>query len=209
MRSSSFLFLVSSFLLLFHVSAFAENLGVIGDTFQIKERDFLEVIHEKLQKKKESGELARLEEEMKQTIRHRVENPRPILSVTKAEVGRVYYHDPTHVLEQEIIDSKGGVLYPAGTPVNPLDYVALEADLLFFDARDPKHVKMAARYIKKSKRPVIPILVGGSFLKLAEKWKQPIYYDQGGAMTRQLGIKHVPAIVTQEGKLLRIEEVKL
>ena len=37
----------------------------------------------------------------------------------------------------------------------------------------------------------------------------PVYYDQNGTLTRQLGIAQVPALVSQEGLRLRIDELVL
>ena len=38
-------------------------------------------------------------------------------------------------------------------------------------------------------------------------WRTPVYYDQQGVLTRRLGIKQVPAIVSQEGRRIRIDEL--
>ena len=35
----------------------------------------------------------------------------------------------------------------------------------------------------------------------------PVYFDQQGALTRKLGITQVPALVSQEGAQLRIDEL--
>ena len=40
-------------------------------------------------------------------------------------------------------------------------------------------------------------------------WRTPIYYDQQGLLTRRLGIRQVPALVSQEGRLLRIDEISV
>ncbi|KXS30377.1 MAG: Type-F conjugative transfer system protein TraW, partial [Candidatus Gallionella acididurans] len=45
-------------------------------------------------------------------------------------------------------------------------------------------------------------------LDLMRKWKIQVFYDQGGTLTRRFGITHVPAIVRQEGKRLRIDELR-
>ena len=37
---------------------------------------------------------------------------------------------------------------------------------------------------------------------------QPIYYDQQGALTGKLRIRQVPALVSQEGRRLRIDEIR-
>jgi conjugal transfer pilus assembly protein TraU len=39
-----------------------------------------------------------------------------------------------------------------------------------------------------------------------KSWRIPVYYDQQGLLTRRLGITQVPALVSQEGLRLRIDE---
>jgi len=36
-----------------------------------------------------------------------------------------------------------------------------------------------------------------------------VFFDQQGLLVRRLGIRQVPALVTQEGKRLRIDELKV
>ena len=55
---------------------------------------------------------------------------------------------------------------------------------------------------------VKPILTGGSYLDLMKAWQLPVYYDQLGLLTQRLGIRQVPALVSQEGKRLRIDELE-
>ena len=38
-------------------------------------------------------------------------------------------------------------------------------------------------------------------------WKRPIFYDQQGKLVEKLGIRQLPALVSQEGKKLRIDEI--
>jgi conjugal transfer pilus assembly protein TraW len=40
------------------------------------------------------------------------------------------------------------------------------------------------------------------------RWKQTVYYDQQGLLTMRLGIRQVPARVTQDGRRLRIDELR-
>ena len=53
------------------------------------------------------------------------------------------------------------------------------------------------------------ILVGGSYLDLMKSWRMPVYFDQQGLLTRRLGITQVPALVSQEGLRLRIDELEI
>ena len=52
-----------------------------------------------------------------------------------------------------------------------------------------------------------PVLTAGSWLALMRRWKQPVYFDQHGQITARLGITRVPALVTQDGRRLRIDEL--
>jgi conjugal transfer pilus assembly protein TraW len=61
----------------------------------------------------------------------------------------------------------------------------------------------------ESKVLVKPILVGGEPLKLMREWKREVFYDQGGALTRRFTIIQSPAVVSQEGKKLRVDEFRL
>ena len=39
-------------------------------------------------------------------------------------------------------------------------------------------------------------------------WQVSVYFDQQGALTSKFGITQVPAMVSQEGLRLRIDELK-
>ena len=51
------------------------------------------------------------------------------------------------------------------------------------------------------------ILTGGSYLDLMRRWKHPVFFDQQGSLAEKLGIRHVPALVSQEDRRLRIDEL--
>ena len=53
------------------------------------------------------------------------------------------------------------------------------------------------------------ICTGGSPVKLEDEYKLDFYFDQEGEIIKKLGIKAVPAVVMQEGKMLRVREVRL
>ena len=85
--------------------------------------------------------------------------------------------------------------------------VSLSKPLYFFDARDPRQVREARAVIDAHRGQVKLILTGGSYMDLMRRWKLRVYYDQQGALVSQLGIRVVPALVSQEGKRLRIDEL--
>ena len=187
----------------------AIDLGTIGPVYPIQEPHLLDFIRKRLQEKERSGELKKLEEAARTRATQAVTHPMPVAGIKTAETARTFFYDPTFTLDRNVLDDKGNLLFTAGTRKNPLEVVSLSKHLLFFDARDKRQVARARELITFYKGRVKPILVGGSYLDLMRAWRTPVYYDQQGVLTRRLGIKQVPAIVSQEGLRLRIDELVL
>lgn len=196
-------------LMIFPTLASAIDLGTIGPVYPIQEPHLLDFIRQRLQDKERSGELRKLEEQARARGIDAVTHPQPVAGITKAETARTYYFDPSLTLDRNVFDHKGNLLFPAGTRKNPLEIVSLSKHLLFFDARDQRQVARARELIAFFQGHVKPILVGGSYLDLMKSWQEPVYYDQLGALTHRLGITQVPALVSQEGMRLRIDELVL
>jgi conjugal transfer pilus assembly protein TraW len=186
----------------------AEDLGVIGPTYEIAERDLIEVIKDKLRRMEMTGEMEKRNEEYKRRVIEGIERPKPVLGISPTKTARTFYIDPTFTLDRNIQDEHGRILYPAGTKINPFDYDRMSKVLLFFDGRDKAQVAFAKRFIAESKTPVRPILVAGEPLKLMREWKREVFYDQGGALSRRFSITQSPAVVAQEGKRIRVDEVR-
>lgn len=193
--------------LLMPLHAAAADLGTLGPTYPVQEESLLDMIHKRLAEKERSGEIARLLERAKSRAVDAITNPKPIHGIKAAEVARTFYYDPTFTLERNVLDASGKVLFAAGIKKNPLEVVAMSKHLLFFDARDKRQVKRARELIDTYHGRVKPILVGGSYLDLMKSWRIPVYYDQHGLLTRRFQITQVPAIVSQEGMRLRIDEM--
>lgn len=191
------------------LGAQATNLGTIGPTYPVAEKNLLDVIMARLRAKEASGELKRHEQEARDRAAYAVNNPRQVDGLRRAQAARTFYFDPSFTLQSNVVDSTGAVLFPAGTRKNPLEVVSLSKHLLFFDARDPGQVARARELIEHYQGKVKPILVGGSYLDLMKRWNKPVFYDQDGTLVRKFGIAAVPAIVSQEGQRLRIDEVPL
>ena len=136
-----------------------------------------------------------------------IEDPAPIDTVTKTTRARSFHVDPSLVVPYAITDAEGRVIVAPGTRVNPLDTVSLSKQLLFFDARDAGQVTRAQAIVNEHQGKVKVILTGGSYLDLMRRWKRPVYFDQHGQLVQRLGIRHVPALVSQDGKRLRIDEL--
>ncbi|WP_407277682.1 type-F conjugative transfer system protein TraW [Aromatoleum evansii] len=190
-------------------TAFAVELGVIGPTYEISEPHLLQMIERRLRDMERSGELKRQEEQARFRGIETVKHPLPVAGLRATETARTFYIDPSFTLDRNLLGPRGELLFAAGTRKNPLEVVSLSRHLLFFDARDPRQVGRARQLMASYRGRVKPVLVGGSYLELMKSWRIPIYYDQHGLLTRRLGIAQVPALVSQEGLRLRVDELEL
>lgn len=190
-------------------TAGAVDLGVIGPTYEIAEPHLLAFIEQRLREKERSGELGQLAEAARARGVEAVRHPPPVEGLRTTQRPRTFYLDPTFTLDRNISDPQGRLLFAAGTRKNPLEVVSLSRHLLFFDARDPRQVKHARELNGRYAGRIKPILTGGSYLDLMKAWRVPVYYDQSGTLIRRFGIRQVPALVSQDGLRLRIDELGL
>ena len=190
------------------VYALALDLGRVGPVWPVAEPDLLALIQSRLEEKQRSGELARLQAEFEARSRRAIESPAPVVGLVRTRTPRSFLFDPSVTARDSILDHEGKVLVAAGTRVNPLDYVALSQPLIFFDARDRDQVGVALALRQRHRGRVHLILTGGSFIDFMKRHDLRVYYDQQGLLVRRLGIRQVPALVTQDGRMLRIDELK-
>lgn len=197
-------------LLSFCAYAGAESLGVYGKTWEIGERDFLDAIHERTTEFEKSGKLAEFKKQAQNKVRDRIMNPAPIEGIKTAAHGteRTYYYDPSFVVEKTITDHQGNIVVPAGRKVSPLHFIPLSKPLLFIDARDKRQIEYAHDFITKEPRTKV-ILVAGSWVELTKTWHTQVFYDQAARIVHKFGIEQVPAIVRQQGEVLKIDEIAL
>jgi len=186
----------------------AEDLGTVGETYAIQEPHLLHYIDQTLREKEKAGELANLEEQAKSRVIESIRNPKPLAGIKPTQTARTFYFDPSIKVEQNITDDKGNIIVPAGTTKNPLEVVSLSKHLLFFDGSDGDQVRYARSLIDHYGGQVKPILVAGSYLDLMKAWQLSVYFDQQGVLTTKFGITQVPALVSQEGLRLRIDELR-
>src|SRR5438874_4684540 len=186
----------------------AEDLGTVGETYAIAEPHLLSYSEQTLREKEKSGELAKLEEQAKRRVVESIRNPKPHAAIRPTQTARTFYFDPSIRVTQNITDDKRNIIVPAGTTKNPLEVVSLSKHLLFFDGSDSEQVRHARALIDHYGGKVKPILVAGPYLDLMKAWQLSVYFDQQGALTGKFGITQVPALVSQEGLRLRIDEIK-
>ena len=178
-------------------SLMAKDYGTFGTTFTIQEEDLLVVLKERLAKAS-FDETKR--EACQQVFRERIEHPRGKV-FPQATMSRCFEYDPSLCLQEDIKDHNEKVIVTKGTRVNPLETTALTEELLIFDGNVPSQVAWAR------KMTGMWILTNGKPLELESKEQRPVYFDQASYLTNKLGIKTLPAKVSQNNRKLKIEEI--
>lgn len=191
----------------FAMQAVAADLGVVGPLYEIREENALDYIMRQLAAKEESGELKALQDAAVERSLNSIKNPPPVAGVQWVAERSARLVDPTVHYTQEIRADDGRIVVPAGARVNPLLIMSLTKRLVFFDGRDPGQLEAVRRMVETEGKAVKPIMVGGSWLEATRAWKTQVYYDQKGSLTQRFGIRAVPTVISQEGQMLKLEEV--
>lgn len=201
-------FLIVLFLLTAPALSYGQSLGVHGTLYDIDEEDGAAYLKRRFKEWQEDGTIKRKEQEAINRVQDTIHNPKPVPGITTATETQVHYFDPTVVLSKPLTDASGRIIYPAGTTVNPLHYGGLSKRYVFIDARETKQIEFVIAGLKEHPTDKV-VLTGGSWVDLSKKVGSQVFYDQSGYLTRRFGIKHVPAIVQQDGARMKIEERKL
>lgn len=200
--------LLRSFVLLLFMmislSLLARDLGSRGHLFPIEEEDLLIYLKKRVLSLSEE-EREQLEEEAKRRVVKSIQEPKAVEGLREAKVYRRFFFDPSITAQEDFKDAEGKVIVARGSKVNPLDTVSLPESLLFFDGSDERQLRFAKEDVDRSTW----ILVKGKPLDLEEREERPVYFDQSGVLVRKFSITHIPAKVSQEGKMLKIEEFPL
>jgi len=212
MRKIYKIFIVSVFLFLLSTNdSLANNLGIWGTIYPIFEEDIKEFIYKRLNTMQENGELERAKRKFIENVKAHTLRPTPVLGLTtiaNADEAQTFYYDPTLVLNRNIEDANGRVLFAKGTKINPLEKVTLHSVLFFFNADDKRQVKWAINEAKNYSY-IKYILVQGNIKDAGDVLKNRIYFDQYGVLSKKFGIKHVPSVISQDGLRLKIQEFAL
>lgn len=181
----------------------AEDLGTVGATYSVIERDSLKEIEERAAQVDWNKVLGDRKREMVRNFR-----PKGLAHLPKAEENRVFSVDMTYILLFDIPDGKGGILYPRGYAFNPLEYVFSPGILVFIDGTDPGQVEWFRSSGYYGDVRVKLLLTDGSYYELMEELKMPVFYAPE-IMVSRLRLKAVPSVVTQKGKSMEVKEVAL
>ncbi|AOH87323.1 conjugal transfer protein TraW (plasmid) [Sphingomonas panacis] len=182
----------------------ARDYGQAGQAFPVIEPDLLATIEARLKRAESSGELARMNEMFAKRVEAKVRRPTPVAGISPAIAAREWDYDPSVRLERDIRDQKGNLIAAAGQTVNPLDFVAIKQALVFIDGDDAGQIAWATNHYTDLDAKII--FVSGSPIEEMTSRRRRFYFDQEGKLTSRFGIEHTPAVVRQNGRVMRVTE---
>jgi conjugal transfer pilus assembly protein TraW len=188
-------------------TAYCKDLGVYGQTYLVQEDDLLDFILKRVKNMQANGEWSRLQKQFSDNVANHADRPQPVKFMERASKDSSWNYDPTITVPYDLTNENGRVFAKAGQKVNPLKIVKLHSSLVFFDGDDEKQVSWIQNFLVTQKGKIKLILVAGSISVEEKNFKTQIYFDQEGRLTKRFSIKHVPAIVRQDGDTLKISEV--
>jgi len=190
-------------------NSYAKDYGRHGSVFHIEETPLFEMIRNRLSNLQEAGEFDKLNEQLKRNVIAGVEKPDAVGGLQDATEHKTYMFDPSITITEDIEDNFGNLIASAGTKVNPLEHVSMQESLLFIRGDKTEHLSLIDKLLEEKKGKIKIIFVSGKPLEQMREKGVRIYFDQGGALVNRFDITTVPAIVEQEGMLLKITEVPL
>ena len=187
----------------------ASDLGVIGQTYPILETDFLEFIQTRLNAMQANGELVKIQNQFKENVNKHTDRPREVSGISKSTQNKSWLIDPSITVPYDLKDYSGRVFARKGLQVNPLSYVNIHHPMLFINGDDGTQIKWALQAMRGHLKEIKLVLVKGSIVEATRIFQHPVYFDQEGRLTSKFLIQHVPAIVSQQGLRLKVQEVAI
>jgi len=206
-RASSLFIAASVTCVVAAVPVMARDYGQQGTVFPILEPDMLKSIETKLRAAEASGKIAAMNKDLAKRTTALVKRPPPVAGLVTATKTRSWTYDPTITIGEDIRDHKGALIIPRGRLINPLDTVGLRQSLVFLDGDNAGQVAWALKATTQLNAKLI--LTGGSPFDRMKAAQRRFYFDQGGQLVGKFGIHALPAVVEQQGKVLKITEVAL
>lgn len=191
-------------LLLFSFVTYAKDLGTVGNTYPVAEKDLMSEIEERAAKV-----------DWKSIIRRETENVKKNagkggIFLPKAEKNRSFYLNMTYVLDHDIntYNQKGeitGILYQKGFVYNPLDYVKVKETYVVFNGKRQKEIDwFKAKY---SLVPLVyPLITEGNAIEIANHIGRPVYVLRDD-MRKLFKLEHTVSVIYPEGKRMRVDEI--
>jgi len=189
---------IASALLLFSLPSYAKDLGTVGKTYPIAERDALSELEDRARRIDTKKMLAKVNPE-----KYR---PGNLKKLPRARKARSYQVDMTYTVQEDIPDGKGGILYPRGYTFNPLNYMPFRKTLVVIDGSDRQQIEWFAGSRYKSDPTVMLLLTDGASGDVQRRVHRPVFYATEPIVNR-FRLSAVPSVIRAKGTNMEVEEI--
>ena len=180
--------------------ASAKVLGTMGATYTISEPDALQEVEDAAKK----VNWQKLFADMEKKVKHLRPQVAPLPHVRESSSRTVTM---SYTLEEDMPNPRDPQrpLYPKGFTFNPLEYTSLPGKVVCFDGTDPKEVAYVGSLHDDS---AILIMTAGDIDVVSRSIHHSVYYANDH-LIQLFQIEAVPSVVTQEGTVLKVEEINV
>lgn len=192
------------FLFLMFNAAYAKDLGTVGTTYPIAEKDMMSEIEARAASVDWKSIIAKEKENVKKTAAKADTN------IQAADMNKTYYLDMTYMLDHDIYsyNTAGeitGVLYPKGFIYNPLDYIQTKEIYVILNGKRKSEVEWFKK--KYALSPLVyPLITEGNAREIAEDIGRPVSVLRDN-MKELFKIEKTISVVYPEGRQLRVDEI--
>ncbi len=187
-----------------------QNLGVHGKTYKIEENNFYEWLMSRIKSQKDKIKKFNKRDVSKMLTKQMEIDGFNIPNCTENNTKTV---DPVYILDHNIKDANGNILYSKGTVVNPFDYMNFKRKYFFLDVDNATQVNLYRKIASKSKMNIQPLAVSGNLQEYYQKAKASGLSIPAGKPNKQIikkmNITCVPSLAYQKGKLLEVKEFRV
>jgi len=173
------------------------NRPPVGPVYAIKEPDMQQV----MRKKFESADWKKTLDAAKD----RAQRTEIDVALPAAEKDRVRLVDVSSPVPRDVLGPNGEVLARAGTMINPLEFISLDAQYVVFDPTSRFEAAVVGRW--RQQYPSATLIATHWDTRLGSKYDSPVYVLDP-LIKRRFQIEHTPSLIVQEGVRLKVTEVR-
>ena len=180
----------------------AKDLGRIGNTYPIAEKDALEEIKERAKNVdiKQYVNKNKLETKIKNFL------PSDAPQLKTANIDSSFTVDLTYTLDFDIPDGRGNILYPKGYKFNPLDYINYNKTIVVINGADNRQVEWFEKSVHGKDINTLLLITNGSYYSLSQRLKRQVFYANP-KIVEIFELKYVPSVIYQKGNVMEVKEI--
>lgn len=171
----------------------------VGPVYPIIEPDWSTWLPAQMQKRLKQRPLTVSRDHVRAAIRRQV----PDLDLPEVNIPRTYTVDPSVRVPRPGADPLGRA-FAAGETLNPMMYLVGFRPIVVIDGGKERHVQWAKGVL--GERNAVVLTLAGDVPAFSARLGAPVY-PAPPLLLERLSITRVPVVISQAGKLVRVEEV--